>query len=127
VSLQSNSETDLRIVTGRKRGHGPKGSKGEESGILVDATRKTKMMPLALPAREYMENARAIWEELGLPELSPRAPWHGYPMGDWSDLWERFARNAVEGRWAENGVQTLGRRRGGLKPETPTRLAEDDE
>lgn len=126
LAYRMNPVDDLRIVTGRKRGHGPKGSRGEESGILVDATRKTKMMPLALPAREYMENARAIWEELGLPELSPRVPWHGYAMGDWSERWERFARNAVEGRWAENGAQTFERRRGGLKPETPTRLAEDD-
>ena len=121
-----NPADDLRIVTGRQRGHGPKGSRGEESGMLVDATRKTKMMPLALPAQPYMDNARAIWEELGLPALSPRAPWHGYSMGDWSDAWERFARNAVEGRWADNGARTWQRRRGGMVPETPARLIEDD-
>lgn len=126
LAYRMNPVDDLRIVTGRKRGHGPKGSRGEESGILVDATRKTKMMPLALPAREYMENARAIWEELGFPELSPRVPWHGYSMGDWSDTWESFARNAVAGRWAENGAQTIRRKRGGIVPETPTRLVEDD-
>ena len=85
-----------------------------ESGILVDATRKGPMTPLALPAREYMENARAIWEELELPALSPQSPWHGYAMGEWTDAWEAFARNAVAGRWAENGAadvapQTFGR------------------
>ena len=126
LAYRMNPADDLRIVTGRKRGHGPKGSRGEESGILVDATRKTKMMPLALPAKEYMENARAIWEELGFPELSPRVPWHGYSMGDWSDTWESFARNAVAGRWAENGAQTIQRKRGGIVPETPARLIEDD-
>jgi len=127
LAYRMNPADDLRIVTGRKRGHGPKGSQGEESGILVDATRKMRMMPLALPAQEYMENARSIWEELGLPALSPSVPWHGYSMGDWSETWESFARNAVEGRWAQNGAQTMRRRRGGLVPETPARLVEDDE
>ena len=126
LAYRMNPADDLRIVTGRQRGHGPKGSRGEESGMLVDATRKTKMMPLALPAQPYMDNARVIWEELGLPALSPRAPWHGYSMGDWSDAWERFARNAVEGRWADNGARTWQRRRGGMVPETPARLIEDD-
>ena len=71
LAYRMNPADDLRIVTGRQRGHGPKGSRGEESGMLVDATRKAKMMPLALPAQPYMDNARAIWEELGLPALSP--------------------------------------------------------
>ena len=127
LAYRMSPASDLRIVTGRKRGHGPKGGQDEESGILVDATRKMKMMPLALPAREYMENARAIWEELGFPELSPTGPWHGYSMEDWSDTWEQFARNAVEGRWAENGAQTAQRKRGGIVPETPTRSVENDE
>jgi UbiD family decarboxylase len=127
LAYRMNASDDLRIVTGRKRGHGPKGSQGEESGILVDATRKTKMTPLALPTREYMENARVIWEELGFPELSPKIPWHGYSMGDWSDVWETFAQNAVNGRWAESGAQTLGRRRAGVVPETPARVVENDD
>tara|TARA_B100000029_G_scaffold513706_1_gene614084 strand:+ start:51 stop:1304 length:1254 start_codon:yes stop_codon:yes gene_type:complete len=125
LAYRMNAVDDLRIVAGRKRGHGPKGNKGEESGILVDATRKTNMTPLALPAREFMENARAIWEELKLPELSPKAPWHGYSMGDWSDVWEMFAQNAVSGRWVDSGVQTFKRRQSGLVPETPARDVED--
>jgi len=127
LAYRMNASDDLRIVTGRKRGHGPKGSQGEESGLLVDATRKTKMTPLALPTREYMENARVIWDELGFPELSPKVPWHGYSMGDWSDVWETFAQNAVNGRWAESGAQTLERRRAGVVPETPARMVENDD
>ena len=120
LAYRMNPVDDLRIVSGRSRGHGPKGaSAGEESGILVDATRKGPMTPLALPARQHMENARAIWEELGLPALSPQHPWHGYAMGEWTDAWEAFARNAVAGRWAENGAQTWLRRRSGVDPETP--------
>ena len=120
LAYRMNPADDIRIVSGRSRGHGPKGVSVElESGILVDATRKGPMTPLALPAREYMENARAIWEELELPALSPQSPWHGYAMGEWTDAWEAFARNAVAGRWAENGANTWLRRRSGVDPETP--------
>lgn len=120
LAYRMNPVNDIRVVPGRSRGHGPKGAAPEmESGILVDATRKGPMTPLALPAREYMENARAIWEELELPALSPQSPWHGYAMGEWTDAWEAFARNAVAGRWSENGVATWLRRRSGIEPETP--------
>ena len=44
-----------------------------------------------------MEKARQIWEELGLPALHPRAPWHGYELGDWS------TRDRQEAAWAEAG------------------------
>ena len=127
LAYRMNPADDLRVVTGRKRGHGPKGGDGEESGILVDATRKRKMMPLALPAKEYMERAREIWEELELPRLSVRSPWHGYEMGDWSETWATFADNAVAGRWDENGLQTIERRRSGIEPETPVRSIEKDD
>lgn len=120
LAYRMNPVNDIRIVPGRSRGHGPKGASAEMgSGILVDATRKGPMTPLALPAREYMENARAIWEELELPALSPQSPWHGYAMGEWTDAWEAFAQNAVAGRWTENGAATWLRRRSGIEPETP--------
>lgn len=120
LAYRMNPVSDVRIVPGRSRGHGPRGvSEETESGILVDATRKGPMTPLALPAREYMENARAIWEELELPALSPQSPWHGYAMGEWTDAWEAFARSAVAGRWRENGAATWLRRRSGIEPETP--------
>ena len=38
-----------------------------------------------------MVNAKKIWDELKLPPLTPQPPWHGYSLGDWSDLWTRFA------------------------------------
>ena len=47
-------------------------------------------------------------------------------MGDWTDTWEQFARNAVAGRWLDNGRATFERRRAGVKPETPVRSVEDD-
>ena len=35
--------------------------------MLIDATLKHAMPPVALPGREYMERARELWERLGLP------------------------------------------------------------
>ena len=60
--------------------------------MLIDATLKHAAPPLALPAREFMERARAIWQELGLPPLTPQPPWHGYSLGDWSENWDVYAR-----------------------------------
>ena len=70
------------------------GPKTSDSGLLVDATRKHPMPPLALPTREYMEHARALWEELDLYPLNVQSPWHGYTLGDWTDRWETFARRS---------------------------------
>jgi hypothetical protein len=91
---------------------------------LIDATLKHVMPPLALPAREFMENARAIWDELGLPSIAAQAPWHGYTLGDWEENWDVYAQRAVAGDWAQSGTETLARRRGGLTPETPVREVE---
>ena len=73
------------------------------SAMLINATRKWDYPPVSLPAREYMENARAIWEELGLPALRPRAPWHGYELGDWSDRDRQEAARAVNGEYSRTG------------------------
>ena len=78
----------------------------------------------ALPAREFMERAKVLWDELGLPALSPQPPWHGYSLGDWAEDWEAFARRAVNGEWEANGRETFARRRGGVTPETPVREVE---
>ena len=125
LAYRSNPADDVHIVPYRSVGHGPKsGPRNEESTLLIDATLKQAAPPLALPAREFMERARAIWEELKLPALTPQAPWHGYSLGDWADDWEAFARRAVKGEWEANGCETLARRRGGVTPETPVRDVE---
>ena len=51
--------------------------------------------------------------------------------GVWSVMeaaaaWTRFADAAVAGDWRDNGANTFGRRRGGMKPETPVRMLEGD-
>ena len=121
IAYRSNITTDVHITPYRSGGHGPKSGKGGDGTLMIDATLKGKMPPLALPAERYMTRAKAIWEELQLPRLTPQSPWHGYELGDWDDLWTTFSERAVAGDWEENGSHTEARQRGGMKPETPTR------
>ena len=73
-----------------------------DSTLLVDATLKAEFPPVALPKREYMERAKALWEELGLPKLSPRPPWYGYSLGLWTDEAEAQAQAATSGNHSGN-------------------------
>jgi UbiD family decarboxylase len=125
LAYRANPTDDMHIAPHRSSGHGPKsGLRSEDSSILIDATLKSAAPPLALPAQRFMEGARAIWQELGLPTLTPQSPWHGYSLGDWSESWEVYARRAVAGQWEQSGAETFARRRGGLTPETPVRDVE---
>lgn len=124
LAYRANPIEDVLIVPHRSGGHGPKSGAGGDSTLLMDLTLKHSMPPLALPAKPYMENAKKIWEELNLPRLHVKAPWHGYDLGDWSPDWEGFAQAATRGEWAKNGENTFARRRPGLKPETPVRNVE---
>jgi 4-hydroxy-3-polyprenylbenzoate decarboxylase len=126
LAYRANPMQDTHIAPHRSAGHGPKsGPREEDSTILIDATLKHSAPPLALPARQYMEQARTIWQELGLPTLTPQPPWHGYSLGDWSPAWERYAERAVAGQWQQSGEETFARRRAGLVPETPAREVEE--
>ena len=87
MSYRANAAIDMHILPHRDQGHGPRSKRngGEDASVLIDATLKENFPPISLPKREYMENARKIWEELGLPKLKPEAPWYGYSLGEWSD------------------------------------------
>ena len=125
LAYRSTPTEDVQIVPYRRGVQGSQyGPEKSESTLLIDATQKYAMAPLALPTREYMEGARAIWEELGLPALAARSPWHGYTLGDWTDTWERYAQRATAGDWEQNGKETLARQRGDVTPETPVRKVE---
>ncbi|ESR26154.1 UbiD family decarboxylase [Lutibaculum baratangense] len=125
LAYRANMMTDVHVTPYRSGGHGPKSGGGAAEGtLMIDATLKAPMPPLALPAEPYMTRAKELWEEIGLPDLSPQAPWHGYSLGDWSETWTRFAEAAVRGDWRDNGSDTYARRKGGMKPETPVRAVE---
>ncbi|MDR6634387.1 4-hydroxy-3-polyprenylbenzoate decarboxylase [Phyllobacterium sp. 1468] len=122
LAYRANMIDDVHVTPYRSGGHGPKSAnKNAEGTLLIDATLKAPMPPLALPAEPYMVRAREIWENLQLPPLSPQPPWHGYSLGDWSEVWSNFAEKAVSGDWRANGENTFSRRKGGMKPETPAR------
>ena len=126
LAYRANPVEDVHIAPYRSRGHGPKSEGGgEESTMLIDATQKTPDPPISLPKREYMERARTIWRELGLPPLTPRQPWHGYSLGDWDAVWDTYAERAVTGRWEETGKESFAHRRSGLTPEMPVKSAKE--
>lgn len=128
ISYRSNPIDDVQLQAHRGSVQGGQyGERRPQSTMMIDATRKRPMPPLALPARAFMEHARTIWDELGLPPVKTPSPWHGYTLGEWGDDWERFAQRAVAGDWEENGLETLARQRPGLDAETPVRRVESKE
>lgn len=122
IAYRSNISSDVHITPYRSGGHGPKsGRSGTDATLMIDATLKANMPPLALPREEFMVRAKGIWEELQLPRLTPQSPWHGYELGDWSEQWNDYAKRAVAGDWETNGSMTENNQKGGMKPETPVR------
>jgi UbiD family decarboxylase len=122
LAYRANPIEDVHITPYRGGVQGAQyGPRSADSTMLIDATRKRPMPPLALPAREFMEHAKSIWEELGLPALTVQSPWHGYTLGDWTETWETFARRTIAGDWEATGRETLARQRTGVAPETPTK------
>lgn len=125
IAYRSNPKEDVLVIPYRRGVQGAQyGADRTDSGLLIDATRKRPMPPLALPKKEFMEEALVLWKELGLPALRVPSPWHGYALGNWTDTWETFARRAVAGDWEQNGVETLARQRAGLEAETSVKTVE---
>ncbi len=123
LAYRSNPIKDIRVVESRGQGHGPQREHegAEDSTLLMDATMKSGMPPLALPKKPYMESSKRIWEELGLPALRPQSPWFGYSLGDWMPQWDAAAERAAAGHYLENGRISARQKRKGLKPETKFR------
>ncbi len=125
MSYRCNPLRDTHVVPFRDPGHGPRTGDSElDSAMLIDATMKHAMPPLALPKREYMENAKALWERLGLPPLRPEMPWFGYSLGDWNEEWDDSARDAAQSRWMDKSESYRQRRRRDIAPNTPVRKIE---
>ena len=123
LAYRSNPVKDVRTLESRGQGHGPKRehSGEEDSTLLMDATMKSDMPPLALPKKPYMEDAKRMWEEMGLPQLRPQSPWFGYSLGDWLPQWDQAAARAASGHYLENGRISAQQQRKGLVPETKFR------
>jgi len=125
LAYRSNPIEDVQLVPYRGGVQGAQyGPRQSDSTMLIDATRKRPMAPLALPTREHMEHARELWERLGLHPLTVTSPWHGYHLGDWTETWEKFAKRTAAGDWEQSGLETLARQRSGVMPETSVREVE---
>jgi 4-hydroxy-3-polyprenylbenzoate decarboxylase len=121
LAFRMNPSSDLQVINYRSPGHGPEREHEAErvdATLLMDATRKEELPPLALPKREFMERAGQIWDELGLPKRRPQSPWCSPGDGDWLPQWDAAALRAVQGRYAENGEISKQQKRSGMKPET---------
>jgi 4-hydroxy-3-polyprenylbenzoate decarboxylase len=121
MSYRCQPQHDLKILEHKDPGHGPRGPRdnGESAAVLVNALLKGIYAPVALPKREFMDNAKTIWERLGLPPLKPEAPWHGYDLGYWPQELERQARLAVQSDYFALGPELVKQRRDDVAMNTP--------
>ncbi|HEU5272070.1 MAG TPA: UbiD family decarboxylase [Xanthobacteraceae bacterium] len=126
MSYRCQPQHDLHVLPHKDPGHGPRGPRdhGESAAVLINATLKGTFAPVALPRREFMENARKIWERLGLPPLKPEPPWHGYDLGFWPKTLEQQARLATESDYFTLGANLANERRADVAMNTP--LDRDD-
>jgi UbiD family decarboxylase len=128
MSYRANPLLDMHILPHRDQGHGPRSHRngGEDGSVLIDATLKEPYPPVSLPKREYMERAKKIWEELGLPALKPEQPWFGYSLGEWSEEFDEAAERAVKGDYFVTGEMIAKRRRKDVAMNTEIRDLADE-
>ncbi|MBM3530156.1 MAG: UbiD family decarboxylase [Alphaproteobacteria bacterium] len=127
MSYRANANLDIHILPHRDQGHGPRSLRngGQDGSVLIDATLKEDFPPISLPKREFMEKAKKIWEELGLPKLKPESPWHGYSLGEWSDDLDEAAARAVRGDYLDTGATLEKRRRKDVAMNTEVRRVKE--
>ncbi|MGA7487468.1 MAG: UbiD family decarboxylase [Xanthobacteraceae bacterium] len=125
MAYRMRPHQDLRILDHKDMGHGPRTGADDnhyeatDSAMLVNAMLKRPFPPISLPARQYMENAKAIWEELGLPPLKPEMPWYGYALGQWPKEFELEAERAVRGEYWKTGEELVQKRRNDKRMNDP--------
>ena len=127
MSYRCNPALDVEILKHRDQGHGPRSLRndGEDASILFDATLKEPFPPISLPKKEYMENAKAIWEELKLPSLTPQIPWYGYSLGEWDESQQEMADRAVASEYWTTGEIIANQRRSDVEMNTEVRRVKD--
>jgi len=106
-------EKDIKFITGKQTSLDPSAGPQHEmresldmlpsSAVIINATRKWDYPPVSLPKKEFMERAKQIWEEEGLPPLIPKVPWHGYDLGYWTEEDEKEADLALKGEHYQTG------------------------
>ena len=105
MSYRCNPIEDTQVVplprAGPRAAHARQ-ARSPNSALLIDATMKHPMPPLALPkTRVHGERQGAVGEARPAGAAGRRAPWHGYSLGDWTEEWDRNAMKAARGEWME--------------------------
>jgi 4-hydroxy-3-polyprenylbenzoate decarboxylase len=128
MSYRCQPQHDLRVLDHKDPGHGPRSARdgGQSAAVLINATLKGEFPPVALPKREFMENARALWERLGLPPLQPETPWHGYDLGVWPRHLERQADMAARSEYFALGDELKRGRRNDVAMNDPVPHSDED-
>ncbi|MEE2933231.1 MAG: UbiD family decarboxylase [Pseudomonadota bacterium] len=122
MSYRCKPHRDTHMLPHKHEGHGPRSMiDSEDSAVLIDATLKEDLPPVALPKRQYMEKAAEIWNELGLPEIKPERPWYGYDLGEWNAELDIMARRAVRSDYWETGKIIAKYRRNDVEMNTEVR------
>jgi UbiD family decarboxylase len=122
MSYRCKPHRDVQMLHHKDEGHGPRSLiDHEDSAVLINAVLKETFPPISLPKREYMEGARKIWEELGLPALRPEMPWYGYDLGEWTEHLEQQAERAVRSEYWETGRWCAEHRRSDVPMNTEIR------
>jgi len=126
LAYRANPILDFQILDHKDQGHGPRSKRNnsQDSAVLINAMLKEKYPPISLPKREYMEHAKEIWEELGLPALRPETPWYGYSLGEWPEEFDEAAERAVAGDYFAYGESLIARRRSDVAMNTEVREVE---
>ena len=122
LAYRANLVEDVQIEPYRSRGHAPKsGRQAIDSTMLIDATLKHPMSPLALPAREYhgtgARRSGRNWD-CRRSRCARRGTAIRWGIG------ARRGTRSRETRWRANGRERrryVARRRGGVTPETSVR------
>jgi UbiD family decarboxylase len=120
LCFRMQPDRDLRVTPGKIHGLDPSAvpqdvaRKQKEppatSSVMINATRKWDYPPVSLPKKEFMEKARIIWEEEGLPPLKDTSPWHGYSLGYWTDEDIEEAELALKGEHYKTGKKLKSQR-----------------
>ncbi len=128
LSYRCNPAIDMEVIKHRDQGHGPRSQRngGEDASVLFDATLKEPFPPISLPKREFMENAKKIWEELGLPALKPQSPWFGTSLGEWDESFDVMAERAVKSEYWTTGDIIAQKRRNDVEMNTELRTLKKD-
>jgi 4-hydroxy-3-polyprenylbenzoate decarboxylase len=125
LAYRMRPHRDLRILDHKDMGHGPRTGADDthyeatDSAMLINAMLKRPYPPVSLPAKPYMEQAKKIWEELGLPPLKPEMPWYGYSLGQWPEEFQAEADRAVRSEHWKTGEELEQKRRNDKRMNDP--------